>query len=256
MAGICHRRGSTKESFLIKISYWLEKFLYQHADQIIVNSPGFIDLVKEKGGRNISLIPNGADIALFNNIKISEIRKNLGWTDQFIVFYAGAHGMSNDLGIVLKAAQLLKVEERVHFVLLGDGKEKPVLISEAKELDLSNLTFLDPVPKNKVAELLSAADGCIAILKPIEMYKTTYPNKVFDYMAARKPIILAIDGVIRDVVEKAGCGVFCTPGDPKTLAAGIMTLYNDQDKAILMGKKGYDYLKENFSREIIASDLL
>lgn len=248
--------GVLKNPTLIKLSYWLERFLYKHADQIIVNSPGFIELVKEKGGLKISLIPNGADSELFNDINTPEIRRNLGWSDKFIVLYAGAHGMSNDLGIVLKAAQLLKVEERIHFVLLGDGKEKPALIREAEELDLANLTFMDPVPKSRVAELLSAADACIAILKPIELYKTTYPNKVFDYMAARKPVILAIDGVIREVVENAGCGLFCPPGDPKTLADRIMTLYNNQDEAILMGKKGYDYLKENFSRERIAADLL
>ena len=136
-------------------------------------------------------------------------------------------------------------------MLVGDGKEKPALIREAEQLDLPKITFMDPIPKNRVAELLSAADACVAILKPIEMYKTTYPNKVFDYMAAKKPVILAIDGVIRDVVEKAGCGIFCTPGDPKALATGIMTLFNDQEKAVLMGKKGYDFLKENFGRERI-----
>jgi len=248
--------GVLKNPFLIKISYWLEKFLYKQADQIIVNSPGFIELVKEKGSKEISLIPNGADITLFNNINIPEIRKTLGWTEKFIILYAGAHGMSNDLGVVLEAAQLLKDVEMIHLVLLGDGKEKPALIQEAKKLNLPNVTFLDPVPKNRVAELLIAADACIAILKPIEMYKTTYPNKVFDYMAAKKPIILAIDGVIREVVEKAGCGVFCTPGDPKNLAAGIMVLYNNQNEAILMGNKGFDFLKENFSRERIASNLL
>ena len=213
-------------------------------------------MVKEKGGRNISLIPNGADIALFNDINIPEIRKNLGWEGKFIVLYAGAHGMSNDLGVVLDAAQLLKEKNKIHLVLLGDGKEKPSLIREVEKLDLLNVTFLDPVPKNRIAEFLSASDACIAILKPIEMYKTTYPNKVFDYMAARKPVILAIDGVIREVVEKAGCGIFCTPGDPKTLASGIMTLYNDQNEAVLMGNKGHDFLKENFSRERIAADLL
>ncbi len=248
--------GVLKNPFLIKISYRLERFLYKHADQIIVNSPGFIEFVKEKGGKEISLIPNGADIALFNNFNVPEIRKNLGWINKYIVLYAGAHGMSNDLGVVLKAALLLKEEKRIHFVLLGDGKEKSALIHEAEQLDLPNITFMDPVPKNRVAELLSAADACIAILKPIEMYRTTYPNKVFDYMAARKPVILAIDGVIREVVEMAGCGVFCTPGDQKALAAAVINLYNDQDKAILMGKHGYDYLKENFSREKTASDLL
>jgi glycosyltransferase involved in cell wall biosynthesis len=248
--------GVLKNPILIKLSYWLEKFLYRHADQIIVNSPGFIELVKEKGGEKISLIPNGADIALFNEMNIPDLRKELGWTDKFIVLYAGAHGMSNDLGIVLKTAQLLKEEEKIHIILLGDGKEKPALISEAEKLALTNITFLDPVPKNRIAEFLSTADACIAILKPIEMYRTTYPNKVFDYMAARKPVILAIDGVIREVVENAGCGIFCSPGDPKAIADGILYLYNNRVEALSMGNKGYDFIKDNFNREKIAQDLL
>ena len=66
-------------------------------------------------------------------------------------------------------------------------------------------------PKDEMAEALAAADACIAILKPIEMYKTVYPNKVFDYMAAGRPVLLAIDGVIRDVVESAQCGYRCSP---------------------------------------------
>lgn len=248
--------GVLNNSTLIKLSYWLEKFLYRHADKIIVNSPGFIELVREKGGKNISLIPNGVDLSFFNANSIPELREELGWTDKFIILYAGAHGMSNDLGVVLTTAQLLKNEKGIHFILLGDGKEKPVLVIEADKLRLSNLTFLDPVPKNKVAEFLSASDACIAILKPIEMYKTTFPNKVFDYMAARKPILLAIDGVIREVVEKAGCGIFCDPGDPIALAEGIKFLYNNQEEAIFMGNKGYNFIKTNFNREKIAMDLL
>ncbi len=176
--------GVLKNPTLIKCSYRLEKFLYRHADRIVVNSPGFINLVRDKGGKDIMLIPNGADISFFNDQNDPRIRKELGWTNKFIVLYAGAHGMSNDLEVVLEAAKLLADEKRIHLVLLGDGKEKPILVNEAEQLNLSNLTFLDPVPKNKVAEILSAADACIAILKPIEMYKTTYPNKVFDYMAA------------------------------------------------------------------------
>ena len=248
--------GVLKDPTLIKLSYWLEKFLYSRADRIVVNSPGFTSHVSQKGGKNISLIPNGADISLFDDKNSSNIRENLGWADKFIVLYAGAHGMSNDLGVVLQTAKLLENQNKIHFILLGDGKEKSNLISEAEHLNLQNVTFLDPVPKNKVSEILSAADACIAILKPIEMYKTTYPNKVFDYMAARKPVILAIDGVIRDVVEKAGCGLFCKPGDPKTLADGCLNLYNNQDKAISMGNNGYEYLKIHFDREKIAMDLL
>jgi glycosyltransferase involved in cell wall biosynthesis len=248
--------GVLKNPTLIKYSFWLEGFLYRHADRIIVNSPGFIKLVSEKGGKDITLIPNGADISFFNGQVDPKIRKELDWTNKFIVLYAGAHGMSNDLVVVLEAAKLLEKEKRIHFVLLGDGKDKPTLVDKAKQLNLQNLTFLNPVPKNKIAEILSSADACIAILKPIEMYKTTYPNKVFDYMAARKPVILAIDGVIREVVEKAGCGVFCNPGDPKALADGCQFLYNNQGKAKTMGDKGYDYINTFFNRERIALDLL
>jgi len=248
--------GVLKNPTLIKWSYWLEKFLYRNADRIVVNSPGFISYVSDKGGKHISLIPNGSDISFFDSRNTSRTRKELGWSDKFIVLYAGAHGMSNDLGVVLHTAKQLESNNEIQFVLLGDGKEKPKLMSETRQLNLHNLIFLDPISKNRISEILSAADACIAILKPIDIYKTTYPNKVFDYMAARKPIILAIDGVIRDVVEKAECGIFCQPGDPKALADGCLNLYNNQERAISMGKKGYDYLRNNFNREKIALDLL
>ena len=80
-------------------------------------------------------------------------------------------------------------------------------------------------------QVLAAADAGIAILKPIEAYKTTYPNKVFDYMAAGRPVVLAIDGVIREVVEAAGCGEFVQPGDPQALAGAVRRLAADPDRA-------------------------
>ena len=78
---------------------------------------------------------------------------------------------------------------------------------------------------------MAAADACLAILKPLEAYKTTYPNKVFDYMAAGRPVLLAIDGVIRQVVEQAGAGVFVPPGDPSALAAAVRCLAADPPAA-------------------------
>jgi glycosyltransferase involved in cell wall biosynthesis len=248
--------GVLKDPKLIKMSYWLENFLYTHADRIIVNSPGFIDSISQKTNRKITLIPNGSDITLFDAGNPAKTREDLGWTKKFIFLYAGAFGMSNDLGIIINTAKILEKTKEIQFVLIGDGKEKSNLIIEAESLKLTNITFLDPFPKNKMAEIFSASDACIAILKPIQMYKTTYPNKVFDYMAARKPVILAIDGVIREVVEKAGCGVFVKPGDANAMAEECLNLYNDKNKAINMGEKGYQYLKIHFDRENIARELL
>jgi glycosyltransferase involved in cell wall biosynthesis len=93
-------------------------------------------------------------------------------------------------------------------------------------------------------------------LRPIEAYKTTYPNKVFDYMAAGKPVLLAIDGAIRQVVEEAGCGVFVPPGDPIALADAIRFLAADPERAHRMGIKGKAYLQTKFDRQQIAERLL
>lgn len=248
--------GVLKNSMLIWLSLWLEKFLYKHAQQIIINSPGYFEHIQHKGGKNIQLIPNGSDISLFQDENYSKIRSEYGWDKSFIVMYAGAHGLSNDLGIILQAAELLKDNPNLQFILVGDGKEKPDLVKAAHDMNLSNLSFFDAVPKAEMSRFFSGADACIAILKPIELYKTTYPNKVFDYMAAAKPIILAIDGVIREVIEAAQCGIFCPPGDPQELANALQFLMNNPEKSREMGINGRNFLKNHFDREKIANQLL
>jgi len=112
------------------------------------------------------------------------------------------------------------------------------------------------VPKTEMARILSAADACVAILKPIELYKTTYPNKVFDYMAAGKPVILAIDGVIRQVVEDAKCGVFCQPGNPQDMAEKVLFLFNNPVKSHQMGINGQEYLLRHFDRNTITQQMV
>ena len=164
--------------------------------------------------------------------------------------------MSNDLEVVLRAAELLQEHKDIHFVLLGDGKEKPHLKEMAQSMGLTNLEFADPLPKTGMPAAIAAADACLAILKPIEMYKTTYPNKVFDYMAAGKPIVLAIDGVIREVVRNSNCGIFCQPGNPQEMSETILKLYQDPGSARKKGLNGQRYLAEHFDRAKIATDFL
>jgi len=173
----------------------------------------------------------------------------------FVALYAGAHGMSNDLGTLLGAAKILRHREDIAIVLLGDGKEKPDLQRYAHEAGLENVHFLPPVPKNQMSKALAAADACIAILKPIPLYATVYPNKVFDYMAAGRPVVLAIDGVIRQVVEQASCGIFVQPGDPQALAEAVQRMADDPEQASQMGACGRRFVEENFNRGKLA-DLL
>jgi glycosyltransferase involved in cell wall biosynthesis len=106
-----------------------------------------------------------------------------------------------------------------------------------------------------MSEALAAADACIAILKAVPMYATVYPNKVFDYMAAGRPVILAIDGVIRQVVEEARAGLFVPPGDPHALAQAIRHLADDPESSRLMGSRGRECIETRFDRIALAEKL-
>ncbi|MBI5842515.1 MAG: glycosyltransferase family 4 protein [Chloroflexi bacterium] len=249
--------GVLKNPLLIRASEWLERFLYRGADRVMVNSPGFLESVQSRGAKRTELIPNGADPSMFDPADDGgEFRRVHHLEEKFVVMYAGAHGMSNDLDVVLESASLLAGLPEIQIVLVGDGKEKSALQAQAENLNLKNMTFLPPVPKGEMAKTLAGAHACIAILKPLEEYKTTYPNKVFDYMAAARPVILAIDGVIRDVVEKAECGMFSRPGDSEQLAETIRYFYNNRERAGKMGMAGRAYLEKNFSRAAIMEKLV
>ncbi|TAK14438.1 MAG: glycosyltransferase WbuB [Anaerolineae bacterium] len=247
--------GVLKNPLLIRAAEGLERFLYRRADRLMVNSPGFVSHVAARAGREPAVIPNGADVSMFDPAADgAAFRVAHGLEDKFVALYAGAHGLSNDLGVVLNAARRLADAPYIAIVLLGDGKEKPVLIAAAQAMRLTNVHFLPPVPKEAMPEALAAADCGIAILKPIEMYKTTYPNKVFDYMAAGRPLALAIDGVSRDVMEAAGAGLFAQPGDPAALAAALRQLAADPTAARHMGLAGRAYLEAHFDRAALAQE--
>ncbi|HSV86897.1 MAG TPA: glycosyltransferase family 4 protein [Levilinea sp.] len=248
--------GVLRNPLLIQASLWLERFLYRHADRVMVNSPGFIDHVTARGARRVELVPNGADPAMFHPEDDGHaFRQQYGLQGKFIVLYAGAHGMSNDLDVVLDAAKRLDRYSPVCFVLVGDGKEKPALEAQAEQLGITNVLFLPPVVKSRMPEALAAADACLAILKPLDLFKTTYPNKVFDYMAAGRPVVLAIDGVIREVVENACAGVFTPPGDAERLAQVVQKLSADPDSARRLGRNGREYISRHFARPALAQQL-
>lgn len=248
--------GVLRNRALIGMSYWLERFLYRRADRVMVNSPGYSAHVRARGARQVELIPNGADAGMFDpSADGAAFRAAHAIGGRFAVLYAGAHGLSNDLGVVLQAANRLRGREQIVFVFVGDGKDKPLLQARAAEMDLPNVVWVPPVPKSGMPAALAAADACLAILKPLEWYKTTYPNKVFDYMAAGRPVVLAIDGVIREVIETAGCGVFAQPGDPDALAGAVAALAADRERARRMGAAGRAHVMAHFDRGKLAAQL-
>lgn len=248
--------GVLKNRLLINLSEWLERFLYRHADEMVVNSPGFIEHIQTRGAKHLSLVENGVDVSMFDpNETGLEFRKTHNLNEKYILLYAGAHGMSNNLNVILDAAALTLNDPGIVYLFVGDGKEKGKLKQDAKNRGLTNTLFIPSVPKQEMHKVLAAADACVAILKSIEMYKTTYPNKVFDYMAAAKPVILMIDGVIRKVVEDADCGVFIDPDNPQALANQVRKMREDPQRGQLMGRNGRKYVETHFDRATLAAKM-
>ena len=244
--------GVLKNPILIYLSKRLERFLYSAANHIMVNSPAYKDYLLGLGIKpeKITVIANGVDATLFNPLDTGDsMRRSWNLEHKFVVVYTGALGQANDIPNILSAAHRLRDAPEIHFVLVGDGKDRMKLEAMAQNMGLPNVLFTGAVPKQDIPAVLAAADLCLATLQNIPMFTMTYPNKVFDYMAAGRPTVLAIGGVIRAVLEEAGGGVCVQPGDAEVLAAAIRRLAGDRSTAFQMGQASRAYVEKHFIRE-------
>jgi len=251
--------GVVKSKFLYNIFKVLERFLYKRANKLIVNSPGFIPYIKAFVAiDDIALVPNGVSIEEFENIdklNMEKIRAELLVADKFVVMYTGNMGVANDLDTIIDAAEKLKDMKDIVFYFVGGGMRKLELEKSCKDKKIKNVIFVGSYPKEHIPAVIDCADVCIATLKDIELFKTTYPNKIFDYMAASKPIVLGIEGVIKDVVEKANCAICVRPGSVEEVVVAIETYCKDQELRNLHSINGHNYVKKHFERQRIARKL-
>jgi glycosyltransferase involved in cell wall biosynthesis len=243
--------GVITNPIVIALTRWLEKFLYTRATHILVNSPAYKEYMVARGvpASKITYIPYGTDVDMFNpSVDGLAVRKKLGLEDKFVVLYAGALGQANDIYTVLCAAKHLNDEDHIRFVFWGDGKERPNLQLEAERLGLQNVIFAGVCPKKEMPFVIASSDVCLAILQNVPMFRTTYPNKVFDYMAAARATVLVIDGVIRQVIESSHGGVFVEPANHELLAKTILELSKDPQRVKQMGVNARAYLVQHLDR--------
>lgn len=252
--------GVLTHPVLIRLSYWLERLSYRRANWINVLTPAFRKhLVESKGvdPSRISTITNAADLDVFHpGPRDNWVREQHGLQGRFLIVYVGAHGVANHLEQLLDAAAALRDLLDVHFLLVGDGMRKPELQRAARERGLTNITFADPVPKRQVADYIAAADVCTAVLKRLDVFKTVYPNKLFDYMASERPVILGIDGVARRLLEEAGAGVYVRPEDPEAFAGAVRRLRADPALRHRLACAGRRHVEQHYARDVLARKYL
>jgi len=254
--------GILKSKPIIKFAYWFEKFVYKKAKLINVLTPAFYKtLLNQKGvpKDKLIMIPNAADFALSDDLLATFdhelFRTSKKWNGKFVITYVGAHGVANGLDQILDTAVLLQ-DTNVLFVLVGDGMQKEKLLKRAKDNHINNVEFYDSVPKQEVFKFILASDMGTSVLLKNDTFKTVYSNKTFDYMSCKKPILMAIDGVSRELVEKADAGVFVEPENPKDFEKKIRNYLNKPDQIRMQGMNGFNYAKNNFDRDVLAREYL
>ena len=254
--------GVLTNKLIIKLALWFEAFIYKKAKLINVLTPAFYTTLSQK--KHIStdkliMIPNASDFSLSEDILRTldrgAFRKEHNLNGKFVITYVGAHGVANHLEQVLGAGKALE-DTNVLFLLIGNGMEKERLRKLAVEMDVNNVRFLDSVPKQEVFKYIVASEMGASILKRVDTFKTVYSNKTFDYMSCRKPILMAIDGVSRELVEEAKAGSYVEPENIAEYNTIIRQYIANPARLQCEGDNGYNYAKENFDREVLANHYL
>jgi colanic acid biosynthesis glycosyl transferase WcaI len=236
-------------------------FLYRHADRIVVVTPAFKEhLIRywSVPAGKIFIVENGVETDRFQlDPAAVEVRKRLKLDGRLLICYIGTIGNAHGLDTLVDAAKELKTTlPKAMFLLIGEGAEKQRIIDLAAARRLTNIQFLGQQPREQIPAYVSAADLCLVMLKKTELFKTVIPTKLLEYMACERPVIVAVDGQARQIVEEAGSGVFVEPENSKALVKAILDLAEDSDRRRQMGISGRRYIVSKFSRERTAHDYI
>ncbi len=237
--------GAMKESLLLRLMETFELFLYRRAASVVALTPAFKNNLVRRGidGNKIAVVMNGVDLWRYApRRRDADLARKWGIAESFVAGYVGTHGMAHGLGNVLDAAEILRAEPRIRFVLVGDGAERAGLISSARARGLDNVLFLPPQPKESMPRVWSLCDVALVHLKNTEAFSEVIPSKMFEAMAMGLPVLLAAPlGEASRILAADGAGLHVAAEDPASLAETVVRLANE------------DGLRQDLARNALAA---
>lgn len=239
---------------LIYLFEGMEKQIYNCANLITVHSQGNRDhmIMKEAKSKKVRVIPNWIDTEFIKPGKrMNSFRREHVMDDKFVVSFAGILGYSQDIEVIIGAAEILKDYHNIFFLIVGDGARKQDLVDEAKKKKLENIKFIGMQPREKYPDVLHASNVCLSTLKS-EVITPVVPSKILSIMAAGRPIIASMNlsGDAGAIIEEARCGYVIPPGNPNLLAEHILKLHKNRENCEIFGKNGRKYAETNLSLKI------
>jgi glycosyltransferase involved in cell wall biosynthesis len=254
--------GVVKNKVVIGLAKKMELFCYRNSSRIICLTQGIQRNIVDKGieASKTCLVTNGVDIELFNTSRLSNgsrLKAALGLDKKFVAMYLGAHGTYNSLNTIIHAASILRHESSIVFVFVGDGERKAHVERIAMDERLDNVMFHPPVKRTDAPGILSAADCFLLPNLAGDFFEGNLPNKVFDYLASGRPIIVAGRVESARLVEKIKAGFVVEAEDPNQLAEAVRMVSKltavERDR---IGSRGSDYVRSHYDRKIHAGYML
>ncbi|MDJ0516257.1 MAG: glycosyltransferase family 4 protein [Trichodesmium sp. MO_231.B1] len=239
-----------KDSWIVGLAETIENLAYRKAAKISVIAEDFATKLIEQGidKNRIVCIPNWVDLNFIRPLdKDNYFREENNLQDKFVVVYSGNIALTQGLETVVKAAASLKEKSEISFVILGEEKARQQLQECCDNYQADNVTLLPLVPREKLPEMLSAADvGLVIQKKTVTAFNL--PSKIPVILASGRPIIASVPdtGTAMRVVKESGGGIVVTPEDSQALAQAILELYENPDKLQELGQQGRKYAEENF----------
>ncbi len=249
--------GMIKNPILIKMAYWFEKICYKTASHIVCLSPGMVKNIQNRFGyKNLTSVPNAADLKLFGEIKKSMLPDL--YSNKKIAIYTGNIGKVNNSHLLIRAAIKLKElnNTKISIVLIGDGQQKIELLKIKEEKNLYNFHILDLMPKTELVNLIQNSMVSLVPLRGTPVLDTSSPNKLFESLAAGVPVIQNTKGWIKDLLEDNTCGYTVDADDESELVNILVKLAQDDLLVKSLGANGKALAKREFDTAILADRML
>ncbi len=256
--------GFIKNRLAIHMNRMLESFLYRKAHRLIVVSRPFTDEIEAQvpGSRQKThFIPNGADMEFYQYPRLwkgSFLSRPPQEAPRYNIVYAGVFSDYTRLETVLEAASCLKADyPDICFNLVGGGYQFDRLRALAQERSLDNVVFWGALPKNRISKFLMEADLSLINYRALDVFGQVLPNKLFDYLAAGRPILAAVpEGEVSRVLDESRAGMSVAPENVAALVEKIRWFYHNQDEGLRMGLYGQQYVRRQFNRALLVERLL
>jgi len=247
--------GALRSTRLLRLLERLELFLYRQAALVVAVTDAFKANLVSRGipADKIAVIKNGVDLAFFTPRPAPpELRRELGLEGKLVASYIGTVGMAHAVEGIVAAAERVRDNPELAFLIVGDGAQKQAVADLVAAKGLKNVIILPGVDKPRVRDFYALSDINLVTLKKAALFCTVIPSKIFEIMGMGRPILTTVNGECRGIISAAGAGLFVEPEEPEQLAAALLRLAHQPDVLEQWGRQGRQYVEQNFSRDVMA----